>query len=378
VLAIGVGSYPHLLGGSKTLANNPIGLRQLASPPASVEALLEWFLAPSVIPGAVGFTNRDAALASVEALASSTPALVIKTPRGDVLLDPATRQNIQAGFQDWLARLQGHPENVGVFYFCGHGLMVSEHYLLTEDFGCDAQPWAQAFDITTTIRALEREVEGTIYYFIDACREISRDLRMTLGVNPNALWGVDLTKRVIRKSVTAVFATGEGQLAFAPQGGKVSRFTSALLCALSGYCGTKTPGETTWSVDGEGIATAIRQLLEYDALTAAGQAASAQQVSEQSVRGTSVPLLRMATAPKVKVWLDLTPSQRRALYEIYLESHLGNRMAQTLLNQVFTTDVPRGFYKVGADDPAGALPAVVHPDEELVPPMYAFTMQSQP
>jgi hypothetical protein len=53
-------------------------------------------------------------------------------------------------------------------------------------------------------------------------------------------------------------------------------------------------------------------------------------------------------------------------------------MAQTLLNQVFTTDVPRGFYKVGADDPAGALPAVVHPDEELVPPMYAFTMQSQP
>lgn len=379
VLAIGVGSYPHLLGGSKKLANKPLGLKQLQSPPVSVKKLLDWFLAPVLVPGAAGFSNAAAPLASVEALASSAPGTTIDTPGGAVALDAATRQNVQDAFEAWLDRVKAHQDNVGVFYFCGHGLMASEHYLLAEDFGrSNAQPWAQAFDVSTTIRAVEREVPGTVYYFIDACREIARDVAMTLGADPNALVAVDLNKKVVRKSVTAIYATGEGELAFAPQGGEVSRFTSALLCAMSGYCGIKPPGAATWNVDGEGIAAAVRQLLEFDALDIKGKAGAGKQVSEQAIQGSPVPLLRLASAPKVKVWLDLTPSQRRALYELYLVSANGNRVAQTLLDQVFRIEVPRGFYEVGAHDPAGALPAVVHAEEELVPPMYSLTLQSQP
>lgn len=379
VLAIGVGSYPHLLGGSKTLANKPLGLKQLQSPPVSVKKLLDWFLAPILAPGAAGFSNATAPLASVEALASSSPATTIDTPGGAVALDAATRQNVQYAFEAWLDRAKAHPDNVGVFYFCGHGLMASEHYLLTEDFGrSNAQPWAAAFDISTTIRAVEREVPGAIYYFIDACREIARDVAMTLGAAPNALVAVDLNKKVVRKSVTAIYATGEGELAFAPLGGAVSRFTSALLCAMSGYCGIKPPGGATWNVDGEGIAAAVRQLLEFDALKIKGKAGTGKQVSEQAVQGSPVPLLRLTSAPKVKVWLDLMPSQRRAYYELYLVSANGNRVAQTLLDQVFQVEVPRGFYEVGAHDPVGALPPVVHAEEELVPPMYSLTLQSQP
>lgn len=143
-------------------------------------------------------------------------------------------------------RLKHHPDNIGVFYFCGHGVMASDHYLLAEDFGrSNAQPWAQAFDISTTIRAIEREVPGAVFYFIDACREIARDVAMTLGADPNALQFADLSKKVIRKSATVIYATGEGELAFAPKGGQVSRFTSALLCAMSGYCGIKSPGAVT-------------------------------------------------------------------------------------------------------------------------------------
>lgn len=377
LLAIGVGSYPYLLGGAGKLTNKPLGLKQLQSPLLSLRGVLEWFLASARVPGPCGFVNPAVPLASVEALVSAATPFTFNVPAGVLTIDAATRQNIQDAFEAWLQRLRSHSDNIGVFYFCGHGMMVSDHYLLAEDFGrSNAQPWAQAFDISTTIRAVEREVPGSVFYFIDACREIARDVAMTLGANPNALLYADLTKRVVRQSVTAIYATGEGELAFAPQGGQVSRFTTALLCALSGYCGIKSPGMPTWNVDGESIAAAVRQLLEFDGGDLSGKATAGKQVSEQSIHGNSVPLLRLTTAPNVKVCLDLIPSQRRALYELYLKSARGNRVAQTRLDKVFQVDVPRGVYEVGAHDPAGALLPVVHADEELTPPVYTLTLQA--
>jgi hypothetical protein len=219
LLAIGVGSYPFLLGGNGKLTNKPLGLKQLQSPPLSLRAMLDWFLAGVSLPGSCGFVNPAAPLASVEALASAATLFTFNAPTGILTVDAATRQNIQDAFEAWLLRLKSHPDNIGVFYFCGHGMMVSDHYLLAEDFGrSNAQPWAQAFDISNTIRAVEREVSGSVFYFIDACREIARDVAMTLGADPIALQAADLNKRVVRNSVTAIYATGEGELAFAPQG----------------------------------------------------------------------------------------------------------------------------------------------------------------
>ena len=380
VLAIGVGRYPHLLGGDAgKLADKPLGLKQLASPPVSIVAVLDWFFAPLLAPGAIGFVNPDAPLSSVAALASAPQPVTITTPNGKIDLDTSTRQDIQDAFDAWLVRLKGHPDNIGVLYFCGHGITVADHYLLAEDFGHNKnQPWVNAFDISTTIRALEREVPGALYYFIDACREVSRDMAMTLRANPDPLLPLDLAKKVVRRSVTAVFATGEGDLAYAPKGGDVSRFTSALICALSGFCGVKPPGGATWNVDGESISNAIRQLLEYEALEASGKPGTGKQVSEQMVQGSPVPLLRLATAPKVKVRLDLAPAQRRADYELYLLSAKGVRVAQVQLDQGYRVELPRGFYEVGAQAPAAGWPPVVHLEEELVPPMYPLILQSQP
>jgi len=108
---------------------------------------------------------------------------------------------------------------------------------------------------------VEREVKGTLYFFVDACREISRDVALTLGANPYALKAVDLNKPMVSTSVSLIEATGEGKLAFAVEG-RVSRFTEALITALSGYCGVKAAGSQTWDIDGETIASAIRKLLE--------------------------------------------------------------------------------------------------------------------
>lgn len=378
VLAIGVGSYPHLLGGAQRLADKPMGLKQLDSPPVSLKALLDWFLAPIIVPGSVGFTNNIAPLGTILGLASAAQPVGIDTPTGPVLLERATKDNIDNAFADWLTALQRNDTNIGVFYFCGHGLMVSDHYLLAEDFGSTLQAWAKAFDVSTTIRAVEREVKGTLYFFLDACREVSRDLALSVGANPMPLMPADLTKKVTRKSSACISATGEGELAFAPPGGEVSRFTKALLRALSGFAGIKSAGQPAWEVDGETLASAIRKILEYDWEKAQSQKSARLQVSEQLINGSSVPLLRLSAAPKVAVEINYLPEAMRAQYELYIQSALAKVARQTKVNKCLEAEIPMGVYTVGAVDPDGVYQADIRPDEDLRPPRYNLELGGQP
>ena len=141
-------------------------------------------------------------------------------------------------------------------------------------------------------------------------REISRDLSLSIGANPSALMPADLTLKVSRSSLTCISATGEGQLAFAPPGGKVSRFTKALLQALSGFSGIKTAGQATWEIDGETLASAIRKLLEYDQERSADKKAILVQTSEQLIHGKSVPLTNLNSTPKVAVEVNYSPEDK--------------------------------------------------------------------
>lgn len=373
VLAIGVGQYPHLIDGTGPLAKNPLGLEQLTSPPISVQRFINYFLAPLLQAPDVGFVNDATPLGSVEGLASAVAPVSITAPTGNVNLESATRDNIQTAYERWLTRMGAHNANIGVFYFCGHGLMVADHYLLAEDFGrSNANPWENAFDISNTLLAVKREVKGALYFFIDACREISRAKALTLGANPLALSAVDVNKPVTSESHTLLQAAGEGKLAFATEG-KVSRFTDALVTALSGYCGVKEPGSATWNVDGETIAAAVRKLLEQG-----NKKTTRRQVNEQHIGGPSVPLLRLTTPPMVKVELDLAPELMRQICEMYLLSAKGQRRDHQGAQGVFTVEVPRGIYEIGAKAVAAQFQPVCFVDQDLIPPLFSLTMQAQP
>ena len=43
-LVIGVGDYPHLNNGTGALANDPLGLSQVTTPPVTALALADWLL----------------------------------------------------------------------------------------------------------------------------------------------------------------------------------------------------------------------------------------------------------------------------------------------------------------------------------------------
>lgn len=373
VLAIGVGRYPHLVGGDQTTAANPLGLKQLTSPPVSAKAVIDWFLAPSLTAGATGFCNPVTPLGSVEGLVSAAAPVTIATLNGPVALEAATRESIQAAFGRWLKRVQQNEANIGVFYFCGHGIMVASHYLLAEDFGVDPdQPWAKAFDISTTCQAVEREVKGTVYYFIDACREVARDVALTLGANPTALKALNLQKPVVRTATVVIEATGEGKLAFATNNEK-SRFTTALLTAMSGYCGVAMAGKKSWIVDGEVLSSAVRALLDKE-----NKVSTSKQVSGQKTEGSSMPLLRLGKPPLVQVELDLNPSSFRAIARMYLLSAAGKEVFQDKIDNVFRIEVPRGMYCVGAQASKEEFKPVQLEGEDLTPPVYIFTMDASP
>lgn len=360
-------------GGDGQLAAQPMGLRQLDSPPVSLKALIDWFLAPTMQPESVGFSNTTAPLGSIHALASANSPVSINTPNGLINLDPANMANVESAFASWLAALKRNDLNIGVFYFCGHGFMVSDHFLLAEDFGSnDLQPWAKAFNITNTIRGVEREVKGALYFFLDACREVSRELALSIGGNPNALLDANVTKKMSRSSLVRISATGEGQLAFAPLGGEKSYFTNALIRALSGFAGTKSAGQPLWEVDGETLASAIRKILEYDWK----KKTAPVQVCEQLIHGRSIPLVRMQAAPKVAVEINYLPENLRAQYEIYLKSSQ-SKFLQSKQDKCLEAEVPMGIYTVGAEDPNGELQPDIRHDEELRPPLYTLELGTQ-
>ncbi|MGO3383300.1 MAG: caspase family protein, partial [Acinetobacter guillouiae] len=263
-----------MLGGNETLAAHPLGLKQLESPPVSLKALIDWFLAPTLDAGNIGFCNDQAPLGTIYALASANNPVLISTPNTTVELDAATKNNIESDFESWLECLKSNDSNIGVFYFCGHGVMVTNHYLLAEDFGANKhRPWEKAFDISDTIRSVEREFKGALYFFVDACREVSKEVALSIGGDPQPLMSVNVTKGVSRSSLVRISGTGEGNLAFAPLGSEVSYFSKALLHALSGFAGIKAAGTPVWEVDGETLASAIRKTLER------GWTSTAPQVS---------------------------------------------------------------------------------------------------
>jgi hypothetical protein len=169
VLIVGVGEYPSLLGGDPTRSlDDPMSLKQLSSPPESAKALASWFLGRQggASPAPAGFHNPGAPLVTVEMLLS--PGQTYTRPDGTpVPVEAATRANIARRFDFWSERAAAHADNVAVFYFCGHGVMGANDYLLPADFGVVSRrnPWADAIDISETARAMRRLGSGPLYFF---------------------------------------------------------------------------------------------------------------------------------------------------------------------------------------------------------------------
>lgn len=260
VLIIGIGDYPHLAQGLGALTSALDGLGQLDSSPRAALSVAHWFIGDG---RTTGFNDPEAPLATVQLLVS--PPSVFASPDGrDIPVETPTSEWMSSAFYDWLERLQTHERNVGVFYFCGHGVHVHTNgdVLLASDFGKNnAHPWSDAFNISETINAMRRKVAGPLYFFMDSCRESVLHYEI---VSARPLVQAQATQGRSEGHMLVLQGANPGALAFAPVGA-LPFFTDALIKALSGAAyvrkGASDPGIVTSSSLVETVSVLMKQLL---------------------------------------------------------------------------------------------------------------------
>ena len=131
-LIVGVGNYPHLIGGGADLYPEHGGMMQLSSPPLSALAFAEWLTS--------SFSHPDKPLASVHMIAGANGPVEFEHPQSGVktVLERPTFENLRQAVREWKARGDSHPDNLMLFYFCGHGIANGPDLaLILEDFGVD-------------------------------------------------------------------------------------------------------------------------------------------------------------------------------------------------------------------------------------------------
>lgn len=317
VLLIGCGEYPSLAAAGYG------SLPSLTSPPISVVAVADWFLTGSdAMPAgqakdpSEAFSNADAPLGSLVMLASpngsyDTPfGTKVKTTRPSIA-------NLKTAYVAWLERLKLNPQSRGVFYFCGHGISDGEtQYLVADDFGEDeADIWNAVFQLTMTVQATLRKSKASLFYFIDACMELSEEIINQLE-DPKALIGGSRRGALTTTDWAIVRATTANRLAYAPDGG-VAHFTQALLSALRGHCGVEHPSGNGYSVDVARLRAAISEFLEF--LQPEGMA-DRQKIGKTEGDGNwTVPLHVLSKRPSVMLELDVLPQGFRPIAQAFME-----------------------------------------------------------
>lgn len=374
VFVVGVGAYTHLLGGANP-AQDTRGLGQLTSPPVSAKAVVDWFMAPQLNAGAVGFRNSERPLASVEALIAAPQPVHVAAQHGALTLGGATLDEIRDGFNRWRTRLLSQPGSTGIFYFCGHGLRAGVQYALCQDVLRDeGLPWEKAFDVDATLFALSKEAQDChIHFWIDTCRQVAAEMFLRAG-RPWPLRDAEATLPTVERSHSVLWAAGEGRPAFAKEN-QQSRFTRALLTSLSGFAGSQRYG-SPWRVDAAELAAAVRELLRNENKTA-----ERTQYSSFVDAGDGAAIVELQGPPRVKVSLDLAPEHMRVHGEIYIQPcgpGAGAIAVHPCAQGAYVAEVQKGIYNLGVQSPSGGFQSAVLSNEWVSPPIYDHTFEVTP
>jgi hypothetical protein len=335
-LVIGVGGYDHLRGGvsDRKLARSTRygNLGQLTSPPKSAWALAE-FLASSRP------MNWLVPLSTIELLISAAPADDDPGGAGGPY-ERATRAAIQHAFDCWWDRCDANPDNVAIFYFCGHGLQAANQVLLASDFGATGNPWQQAFDLNKTREAFKANRARTQLFLIDACREITTSTVEVPSPNAPPLREPEARQTEYCEHDLTVQATSRTKKAYGKEG-EVSYFTRAVLHAFRGAA-KKQNG--SWWVRSDQIAGRIEELVKL-----------AGGTDQRPIVTTSSPtwLYRLDEVPEVTFEFGCSPAEAlRSAKLAYWRIGGGERQQRPRSNATpWKLLVPAGLYQLEATFP---------------------------
>lgn len=335
ILIIGVGGYPYLNGGTKAIPQTFDGaqmLGQLSSPPVSAEAFFNM---------AVELHSEGAwikPLGSINVLVSPDPTA--NNLFGGKALEPATIGNIENAYLDWKKLCDADPENVAIFFFCGHGLDKAEHYLLAEDFGQRPDnPWKGSFAFDMTRRAFFSCKARTQLFFIDACRQLSSDMLKTdlpaNPIEPPSLLAKDCKFNLTQKAAAA------NESAYGKKN-EVSFYTKALIGALKGNASNNDIGE--WRIATGTLSYKMNSFLQ---LEAPGEGYPQRCISTTS---DTTDIIRFTKPPMVPLLVTCTPDAALPFAELScLDPNTNQGETRPPQGDPWETRIKAGLYKIEAN-----------------------------
>lgn len=251
-LVIGISDYLHLPNGSQYAvqpAKNTFGLKALDSPHRSAVAIANWL---------ENLSNKQTPIGTIEAVLSPTPYTNAKGQQ--VIVDIASMKNITNAFTAWSQRANANPDNLALFFFCGHGFEREVIMLLPADFANPAvgNVALNMIDFTTSRLDNLRECNAkTQLYLLDACRENTYDL-MRLKATPTALISTLKIQQPPRDSPVLMSANSGTKAHASP--GQISYFTQALLECLQKF-GARGQNAGVWEVSTSSLGTAMKHYM---------------------------------------------------------------------------------------------------------------------
>jgi hypothetical protein len=336
MLIIGVGAYPFLSGGThekEQTFDGALNLGQLTSPPISAEAFYNTAIA--LHEG----NNWIKPLGSIDVLVSTNVD-------GRAIFDGvnttvATMDNIRNAYWDWKERCNSNEDNVALFFFCGHGLEKAEQFLLAEDFGRRVgNPWEGSFVFDATRRGFFTCKAKTQLFFIDSCRNITRDMMQTnlpsTPIEPPVFSATncqfDLTQKAAAVNESAYGRPND-----------ISFYTTALIKALRGTAATLN-GNSEWVVSTGTLAANMTRLLELEA--------PSEGYSQRCISNTSdvTDIIRLHIPPNVSMNISCDPDL--ALPHALLKCiglNAAVEQSRVPMETPWNLDVAAGIYRIEAN-----------------------------
>lgn len=348
VFLVGVGEYDHLRGGNGKPMEEDGGMGQLTSCPVSAMAMLGWF--------DLVLKNPRAPLKSIEVLISQegNPAEYLN-PAGQMQqIERATYENFEKSAKAWFDRASSDPDNVAVFYFCGHGLGDGiTTQLLLSDYGASTEPLRHAINFNAFRMAMHACKAMNQIFFVDACRVVnSRLLIDPFSLGQSGLGRVNPTK-MFRGSNPVMFAARVGAQAFGNQN-EVSDFTTALLAAMTKH-GVRRNKRYEWAVSPQALQLAVAALMEDFSGTSHCQT--------DGLSGQGFDLHLLDADPEAVVLVSFAPAHRHVGAQ--LRASCGTIMREREgSDHPWRTTLPVGNSEISATFP---LAAGLNPVSRIVP-----------
>lgn len=327
-LVIGVGDYSHLEGGNRRKFVHTGGMGQLDSPPLSAAKFCRWLMND--------MRPQARVLGSVEVLCSG-PAHFVDATGQQVSPDRATMREVRKAAARWYAAAKSHPENLAIFYFCGHGVSSGDvHSLLLEDFGADRlDPFnSGAIDAEAFMDGLRQNDACSQLFLLDACRTVDHQSFGQFGTQrgaPVISGAPHANLGTVHQA--ALWATALGFQAYG-RTARESLFMEAMLASMNGAGSMQDVNDGSWVIQPDMLKRGIDFLV---------QRASGTQIQyatlDRHAQGFAVHVL--AGDPVVPVKVSCRPADKTDETELRCSS---GDIRQAGPSHPWHLDLPHNLY----------------------------------